>query len=298
MRRGRAFTLVELPAVSRRKRAAFTLVELLVVIGIIALVIAMLLPSLKKARESAVRLQCASNLKQWGTGLAAYCVDNKGDMPRSWGPVFNGTYPFTIRVRTPASYDTYCPAPAILSLEMMGRYLRGVPVDVYNATLAQRRMDGVWRCPSTAGDRDSVDVANQTQWTTYGWLYGDYTYFARSDLWTPASGWRSDVMTNPEEIMQHRFAADRLWMSDVCFCWLSGNHLWFYNHRLGGGAATWHGGASELGPPNIAGLNQLFGDGHVAWKPRQAFNTLLMNAGTPGVGSHFVRGGGIDYTYY
>jgi prepilin-type N-terminal cleavage/methylation domain-containing protein/prepilin-type processing-associated H-X9-DG protein len=73
----RAFTLVELPAVSRRKRAAFTLVELLVVIGIIAILVAILFPLVNKARASARGVQCASNLRQVGSGLIRYFNDYK-----------------------------------------------------------------------------------------------------------------------------------------------------------------------------------------------------------------------------
>ncbi len=61
----------------------FTLVELLVVIGIIALLISILLPSLAKARESANTMACLSNLKQIGLGITMYAADNRGLLPPS-----------------------------------------------------------------------------------------------------------------------------------------------------------------------------------------------------------------------
>jgi prepilin-type N-terminal cleavage/methylation domain-containing protein len=60
------------------RRRGFTLVELLVVIGIIALLISILLPALNKARESANRTKCMANMKQVMTALMNYCTDNKG----------------------------------------------------------------------------------------------------------------------------------------------------------------------------------------------------------------------------
>ena len=65
----------------RRCSAAFTLVELLVVIGIIAVLIAILLPTLTAARRSASRTACLSNMRQLATGLFLYAAENKGSFP-------------------------------------------------------------------------------------------------------------------------------------------------------------------------------------------------------------------------
>src|SRR3954467_7175409 len=60
---------------------AFTLVELLVVIGIIALLIAILLPTLSRARESARRTQCLANIAELGRAVLLYAHDNKDHLP-------------------------------------------------------------------------------------------------------------------------------------------------------------------------------------------------------------------------
>lgn len=70
-----------------RRATAFTLVELLLVIGIIAVLVAMLLPTLRRAHESARALRCASQLRQIGQAIFSYAASNRGMTP-PWGASF------------------------------------------------------------------------------------------------------------------------------------------------------------------------------------------------------------------
>ena len=63
------------------RKPAFTLIELLVVIAIIALLMAVLLPSLQRAREQAKAAVCLSHLRQWGTAVALFLEDKDGRLP-------------------------------------------------------------------------------------------------------------------------------------------------------------------------------------------------------------------------
>jgi prepilin-type N-terminal cleavage/methylation domain-containing protein len=88
----------------RTLQTAFTLVELLVVIGIISVLIGILLPVLSNARRQATMTTCASQLREVGTACHAYAVENKGWLP-DW-PGYKS--PLTVGGNTliqPAYYD-------------------------------------------------------------------------------------------------------------------------------------------------------------------------------------------------
>jgi prepilin-type N-terminal cleavage/methylation domain-containing protein/prepilin-type processing-associated H-X9-DG protein len=72
------------PAFPRPAQRGFTLIELLVVIAIIAILAAILLPVLSSANKRALRIQCTSNLKQWGIGFQIYANDNNDSLPLGW----------------------------------------------------------------------------------------------------------------------------------------------------------------------------------------------------------------------
>jgi prepilin-type N-terminal cleavage/methylation domain-containing protein/prepilin-type processing-associated H-X9-DG protein len=100
------------------RRRAFTLVELLVVIGIIAILIALLLPALNRAKKQAMLVQCASNLRQIAVAVTNYSVSNQGYIP-AW----------TAYKTLSGNYDT---SPDLAWSQQLQRYLAKPDAPIYN----------------------------------------------------------------------------------------------------------------------------------------------------------------------
>ncbi|HPC65623.1 MAG TPA: prepilin-type N-terminal cleavage/methylation domain-containing protein, partial [Anaerohalosphaeraceae bacterium] len=76
-----------------KDRRAFTLIELLVVIAIIALLLSVVTPALRKAKEAAWNVICRNNLRHYGLAGLMYMEDNDAVFPNAWGSIFKSIEP-------------------------------------------------------------------------------------------------------------------------------------------------------------------------------------------------------------
>jgi prepilin-type N-terminal cleavage/methylation domain-containing protein len=167
----------------RKQRRGFTLVELLVVIGIIAVLISILLPAMNKARAAARQTVCLSNLRQMGNGWALYMADFRGRLPHYiWNTNPSG---YTSDQRKDLVWNGYwlgilgkykVATSAVLCPEAMD------PVEFDNNSSkgfgnAKNAWSGKWQTSSPVAVRlDSSAVNLTNDWSKGGYRIGSYGF--------------------------------------------------------------------------------------------------------------------------
>lgn len=251
------------------RRRGFTLVELLVVIGIIALLIGILLPALQKARAQANLVRCAANMRMIGQAMITYATDNRGYLPEAagtdypydgspggpygldnhYGPeAFAYFFQAGQQMGTNAIADQYANLGRLIATGYLGSYGVGTP-NWNSMTPAQINANFIsnssWAplrfCPAVIGNVANISTTLGTSYfMNPHWSYS--TYMGTATTTVCATNWFNKLNSYPLQLAM---------LTEVPWQTVGSNVTWGYT-------------IAHPGPGNSSNWNLLFRDGHVA----------------------------------
>ncbi len=220
-----------------QNRKAFTLVELLVVIGIIALLIAMLMPALNKARVSAMTVACASNMRQIGMMFANYAADHGYLPPLNSQDLYNPDAINKDAMGMPHMLGPYMGHPEWWEISFRSGFMRPYPMPK-NVFVAS-----VFVCPVFRIESSFLPEAYKSGYSESTYLVPPYG-FGGGDDYVWAKPRRPGTIKNPAQRIHVGETNGTAW------------HLSNPNSDFNSSLNT---------DRHKKGCNFLFADGHVTW---------------------------------